>query len=458
MVFIKKCRAWYEFLPTIFWQSLMSGSFVYQYSSFSESFRDHQAFGIGVFSISIFVSDWLMVPKLNLVKSKYELSWLYIGYFLAIVSVVFQLSHLYLMPEIPLITVLQDHWWRLWTWFETGQYIQIRPIEQAEKYMKLRESSSKLLDVPLLYIYLCQATLLVFAPLSIHILVKAKKWFLAIMFLSFCLFYSRASLAKGTLYLFLALMVLQLWFLLSAKMRQKFVYLFGGAGILVGGYCAFVLTTHPSSIFVYKAPDVVLQKYYKRLEKKPNAPKILTNADHGRLFENSLAERALSPIEKFINFFAYRVFFVPSEVSHFWYMYYPKEYGEYLGFYGLSPSTRRSKDFVHPANRLGRWAYLSRFPDHYFASVRAYCSIDADAHSRWGKIGVLLIALLLLLMRVLWKSLRIEGRVGSAFYASLLFVLGSALPAASFFAIVSANGVFLYFAMILALSFFKLND
>ena len=139
-------------------------------------------------------------------------------------------------------------------------------------------------------------------------------------------------------------------------------------------------------------------------------------------------------------------------------MYYPNLYGDFLGFYGLSPSSRNSPNFVHPANRLGLWAYRSRFPDHYFESVRAYCSIDADAYSRWGFLGVIALALLLFIMRILWKLFRIEGQIGTALYASLLFVLGSALPAASLFAILLANGVFMYFIMLFFISMVRLNE
>lgn len=454
-VLIKRQRAWYEFLPTFFWQGIMVSSFIYQYYDFDQRYVDIQGLSIAIFSIAIFVSDWIKLPQIKWFQSNYKIKLIYVSYTLMALSIGLQLSHLYLMPEIPLVTMSMDKLYSFIGWIKTGQFVS---FDNTDRYMKLRESSSKLLDVPLLYIYLCQATLLVFAPFALHILVKKKKVLLATFFLCFCLFYSRASLAKGTLYLFVVLILLQIWFIISEGWRKHFLRSCGAIALVVALYCSWVLATHPSSIFIYKAPPSIVEKYYKRLETKGDVPQILTNADHGRLFENSMAERALNRFEKYVNFFAYRAFFVPAEVSHFWYMYYPDHYGKYLGFYGLSPSTRSSSDFVHPANGLGLWAYQSRFPQHYYNSVRAYCSIDADAHARWGFLGVVAIALILFIMRIFAKLFRVEGRVGIALYASLLFIIGSALPAASIFAMVLANGVFMYFALLGVMSLFQVED
>ncbi|MCB0378293.1 MAG: hypothetical protein KDD33_07360 [Bdellovibrionales bacterium] len=452
-VLIKRDREWYEFLPTFFWQSLMAGSFLFQAYNFDPRYVPTQAWSIDIFSILIFASDWVKLPRVSWLRTKYSLNLLYFAYGTILFTIFLQSLHMYYMPEIPLVVKIMD---KLQTLISHYQGVDGGSLPDSY-FMELRESSSKLLEVPLPFIYLCQGALYVLAPFATMVLWGHRKWALSLAFVLFSLFYSRASLAKGTLYLFSLLMLIQIWFLLSDQLRKIFVKVMLGVGSLVFVIFSYIWFTHPSSIFIYKADEQVVAEHLAKMEKL-GAPKILTHGDHSRLFRNEGAKRAFTEFEKFVNFLAYRIFFVPVEVSHFWYIFYPDVHGSYLGFYGLSPSTRGSPDFVHPANRLGLWAYRARFPQHYYESIRAYCSVDADAHSRWGFLGVFLIALALAGLRILWKLFQTEGRMGKALYASCLFVLGSALPAASFFAVFIANGVFLYFGLLLVLSLFHLKE
>ena len=446
-----KNRSWYEFLPSIFWQGIIVASFLFQFFSFDQTYVGIQGISIAIFSIGIFLGDWLKVPHRDRKLAFNGINPVYFAYGLIMFSAALHLTHLLYMPEIPLVTKLTDKIMPMWEWLTTGSFSEIDAVEADARYMQLREKSSKLLDVPLLFIYICHGSLLVLAPFAISICLAHKKWLASSSALAFFLFYSRASLSKGTALLFMAIVFVNVWFLLPERFRKTVIKV-GVPLMFVGAiYPAYFLFSNPGSLMNYQVPQEKLEKYYDSIGTQENIPSIITYGDRSRFFENKDLVQELKPREKTVNYFFYRAFLVPVEVSHFWYQYYPKNSNDYLGFYGLTPSTRNSADFIHPANSLGIWAYRARFPTHYLESVRAYCSIDADAHSRFGLWGVLLIAMLVLFVRLMWKFLRVPGAIGSGFYASFLFVFGSSLPAASIFAIMVAKGGALFILISLIL-------
>jgi len=70
-----------------------------------------------------------------------------------------------------------------------------------------------------------------------------------------------------------------------------------------------------------------------------------------------------------------------------------------LWILGIATGIFLQSGFVFAAFLVGRWAYVSKFPDKYADTISANTSIDADANSFAGIRAVLFVAYLLLLIR-----------------------------------------------------------
>jgi hypothetical protein len=168
--------------------------------------------------------------------------------------------------------------------------------------------------------------------------------------------------------------------------------------------------------------------------------------DHHRSLDPHLNKLA-GPFGRAVNYVMYRTVLAPVEVSHRWYIFYPEIHGSYLGFYGLTPSSRNDPMFQHPANKVAIWSYASRFPNKYLHSAYAYASIDADAWARWGKIGLIGVAFILLVFRIVAGNVRLEGRFGDSIYTAFLVVFSFSLPMASLQALLQAQGAFYFWLL-----------
>jgi hypothetical protein len=153
------------------------------------------------------------------------------------------------------------------------------------------------------------------------------------------------------------------------------------------------------------------------------------------------------------DFFVYRAFLVPSEVSHWWYVYFPEYSGGFAGAGDYSYARRLRPGFEHPSNQLGKFAFLARHPKHYLETIRAYASADADAYGRFGIFGVLVVSVLLFLLRSSVALMRTPGFWSSYACFCFLLLLGLTLPSGSLFAILLAQGVGPFYILIVALYF-----
>ncbi|MDC0980122.1 hypothetical protein OAQ84_00155 [Bdellovibrionales bacterium] len=358
---------------------------------------------------------------------------------------ILQLIHLALMPKIPLV------------------YALFSSLKNDELQL-LREASSKLLDIPTPFIYLAQATIYVFIPLSITIFSYLKKYKVALALYCVGFFYSSALLARSPALLFtLNVIILQLP-LLKLPPLKKVLKIASLIFLPLFIYSGHFLIFHPFSILNFKLHPKYQYQINQRFSKLPSAPLRLTAGDHHRLRSmqqeeiNNLSSGELpNPFQDTVNHITYRAFLVPTEVSSHWYNYFPKIYGGLLGGYGLTPKTRNNKDFKHPANQVGIWAYKSRFPNYYKETISAYCSIDADAYSRWGYLGVIVIGFIFLGLRLLLKFLRLQGRFGNSINLCALLLLASSAPRSSLFAGVIATGFWAFLIILMLIKVYTLG-
>ncbi len=421
-----------DFIPSLFWLVLMVVPFFVQKNDFISTYVPAQSLGIFTFAFAILISDaWhIKGPKKTFKFERRQL--LIFAVLLTVVSLFLQISHLALMPKIP-----------LWEKYAHG-------ITDDAVLSQMREDAAKLLRAPPGFLYLTQISMMVFTPVAFAILLYLRRYALAVTALVVSLIYSRAALVKGPVYILLALSLIIVWFSLEKLWQNRILK----AAVAVG-VCALLgatpfLATNEFSIFRYKAKTT--QELEQNARKAfPNLPVTsMAMADDFRSLRLDPAYDQVPGWQKNLNFFIYRVFLVPSEVSHRWYHYYPELNQGFLGFYGLTPASRGA-GFQHPSNRVGLWAYQSRYPTQYGDTVHAYCSIDADAFSRWGVKGIFLIAFLTAVIRLMIKVLTPQTSWGQAISFAALVLFASSLPVASLFAMLVAQGVIAYLAVLLCL-------
>jgi hypothetical protein len=423
-----------ELLPSIAWYTLMLFPFWLQAHSFVETGKTAQTLAILLIGICLLASDYYA----NYFKNKVIISSENHN-FIAKISVltlsimlIFWLLHLLSMPSIPYFQELLG---------ETDDL----------KLAISRENASKLLNVPLWFIYICQVTSTI-SPIFLIILLQRKKWLLGGFFILCVYIYTHATLAKGPYMIFIFLMLV-LGFKFLPNLYKKIVLTAGICiGVMAVAWTLYIATTnHELSPFLYEHKDEQTLTYLQEFEQSQDLS--FTYGDNFRLLSNRPYYFDLQKYIQFPIFLVYRMILVPVEVSHRWYVYYPTRNQGYLGFEGLTPKTRNRPGFQHSSNVVGRWAFQQRFPKQYLDSVHAYASADADAHARWGIYGILFLCVALIGIRWFIAWLNNGAEILSLFYYTSLAVVAINLPAASLQAILAAQGLFTLVALMCIIYF-----
>ena len=426
---------WYEFFPSIIWIILMVAPLMFQAGQLYQKTLGIQVLGVTIFSFFILLGDIISNQHIGFKEriTKTTNFHKYIAYALIIISLTMQFIHYSLMPDIPLILYLRDLGASLQSFISNGEW---NFTDRHTYYISLREASSKNLQVSALFLYVCQASRYIFIPLATLLLLQYKKYLMISILILATLFYSRSTLAKGPLYIVGTLLFIQ--FLLYFKPYKKKIFLYPTLAIISISFLFLLgyFGLNKDSLFNKKASKHEIARVYKELSQYPDNKLFFTLADHYRV-----SHAPSNFFKKQLSYFAYRIFLVPSEVSHYWYLYFSEIKKEYVGLYGLTSSSRQSKNYVHLANEVGKWAYLRKFPEWYSKTIRAYCSADADAFARGGFLWIILVGFLLSLFRIslsLFKGSVLTTRI---FYTTSLFLLSVNLPVSSLQAILIAQGV-----------------
>lgn len=146
-----------------------------------------------------------------------------------------------------------------------------------------------------------------------------------------------------------------------------------------------ILFFYALAIFIFLLPlkGFVVDNF--KIKQDSNEEK---NEDLSDFYRRSLGKTKKSFFENFY----YRTFLVPVCVSYRWYEFALK-----------IPKNQRSQYLQESsslANAIGRWAYFKKFPDLYLSFVKAYASIDADAFTRFGFIGIFFAGISLFFLRI----------------------------------------------------------
>lgn len=412
-----------DLLPSVGWFFLMMLPFWLQFHTFVSMGKMAHLTALLLVGVTLLFSDFFSYRLQKKITSPVQDN-RFVARLAIIVPVImlfFWVMHLLSMPEIPYFQELLG---------ETDHL----------KLAVARENASKLLDVPLWFIYICQIASTL-APIFLILLFMQKRWILGIIFTLCIYIYTHATLAKGPYLIFLFLMLILSYRMLSNKYKKIVMSLSIIASLLGISWTIFICATNTElSPFLYKHPKQEELVKLFNFEKEQDLS--FTYADNFRLLSNrqyyfDLDRYIQSPI-----YLVYRMILVPVEVSHRWYTYYPEKHQGYIGFYGLTSQTRNADNFQHPSNTIGRWAYQQRFPKQYLDSVNAYASADADAHARWGLTGIFILCLALLFIRFYLSWLNNGSPLLQLSYYTALVILAVNLPAGSIQAILIAQGLF----------------
>jgi hypothetical protein len=428
---IRRGREVVNLFPSLVWGFQMVLPFIIQKSLFSPDYAPVQGTGLLAIGFSLLLADLLsLTRRVNIKESVPAFEKLGIGYVLMGIVLLLQLSHLYLMPRIPLFE----------EWFGASSGRELK---------MMREMASKYLSVPRPYIYLCQATVNVLAPLGVALLFRHRKYLLSgILFFS-TLVYSMATLAKSPAWIFVSLCALLLYAGMEKGPRKKaFIAV---SVVLMAGIFFFgrFLITNPWSVLNWRLePKQLKSEIAKRSAwAGPKMPKIFTMCDHYRIHFIVGGQYPLEGMQRRFNHYAYYLFLAPVDVAQWWYVYYPDVNGSYLGLEGLTSSSRSKPGYIHPANRVGKWAFFKRFPLTYLESNHSYAGVDADAHARWGWKGWVAVSVLLFLVRIGLSVFRVGGSLSASMSYAGIFLLALTMPHASLQALLVSQGVLLYLVL-----------
>lgn len=426
---------WPSFLPSLFWFVLMGLPLALDFAFRSSPQVDLQIFGVLSMAVFLLLGDRLalfwMRPNSDSEALSRVVHYLVIG--LVLMTVAVQVYHVWAMPRIPIFALFQG--------------------ESMVRVRELREAAGKLLPISSLAVYFSHSMVAVFLPISVWYFYRGRMWGRAASLLVWTLFYSAATTAKSVALTFGVVLAAIALLQTRAEWRPRTRRFFGASAVAIPLVALMLLVVDRSSILWIDAGVSAPPEVYAHVKSFEAQGLSVTWSDHYRMFRESDVFKSKGESGNLLNYLVYRAILTPVDVAHRWYAYFPEQSGGFLGLSGLTPGSR-GEDFVHPANRVGVWAYLSRYPAQYLPSTRAYASVDADAYSRGGRFAIWIVGLLALAYRLLIAWLPRED-FGRALGAALVLLLAVLLPQASMQAILVAQGGL--FGILILSALFTLN-
>jgi hypothetical protein len=348
--------------PSLVWFSLMTLPFIFEWQFFPSGPRAAQSIGLFMISAVLAIGDLISLNIKN--KEKQEPKTLSSKY-----------SRLYYFLIALIFMIPAFHFWKAGMLPIFDQYFG--SLTKPQLALE-RENFGKLLHVPYLFKVLVNWVSNIFGPLLIVWLFSVRKYWLAAGIFFWVLFYASASSADGPIVMFFWLIV----FGISHK-----TFKLKNLGNLISGAIALgLLFTVISGVIL---GTTALNKSSKC---SVTAGVGFTPGDVLRSCDE-ISQISLNPV---MDRLGYRFFLTPVEVSNRWYDYFDG-----------SPSGHRKLENIfernnanQASNKVGNWAYVSKFPESYAKTISANTSVDADAFSFYGLFSVFIAASLLLVIRV----------------------------------------------------------
>lgn len=409
----------FEALPSVAWLFMAVVPYAYLAQYFPPEAALTQGIGIALIALALAVGDSVAVfiapQERELESGDFRQNLLLIG--LIIIVVVIPVVHLIYARDVPFLHLFGDE----------------------EGAAEARENFSKLLEAPAVLKIMFNWVIVVAGPVLAASLFCRKRYVLFALVVTWCSGYAIISSARLPILLFAATTSVAIVAVSFPRFARPLLIcgIVSLAGLNIGA--------------IYRG-EALMAGYERSVEEGTINPVAadrhtlpISPGDVERINGDQLdVFPTLGPLDSPL----YRSFLGPMEVANRWYVFFPEVYGGWRPLTDLLP-LRKSDEWQHASNHVGRWAYFERFPTRYLDSIHAYASVDADAFSFGGLWFVALAALGLLLIRILLAA----GRVPISSSGVLYFVgvaLMSALPfQASLQAMVIPNGLIAIFVGLL---------
>jgi len=395
----------------------------FQFSDLHPTGRVLQMGIVFVIALLLFTADWvglrIACQRRRILHEAQANRWRFV---LGLGFAVPLAAHLYLMPRIPLLAILQE------------------PATSESAMTMLRLEAGKLMHVPSFVMYVFNWALVVFAPVYVVASWLTGHKRAAVTGLLLACAYAAATWAKLPIVL-LVLTCLFAGCVVPGHWRRKLCT--GAIGLVLAAILILAAMFAAGSLQHLKGAGNHAQEGVLKDMRKDDPRRALTYGDNFR-FESATPEDGGSHLTDLLEYVVYRGWLTPSDVSNRWYQFFTYAHKAPIGLRSLLRSHDEAGSAEQaPSRQVGLWAYRARFPHRYWDNVNAYASFDADAFARGGVVGVFIATMLFLVLRIVSAWLLTSHPVGQAAYAVLLCGLAILLPVASTQAILGANGLFL---------------
>jgi len=398
-------------LPTLAWLGFMVLPYLFSYRFFPESTRLDQILGISFINIAILLGDFLSIANQKRlmeleVPRVYKFKCFKI---LILIIIFFPILHYTISGNIPLLDYL---------------FKNFTNIEDSLNRTNFTKTS-----IPYVMGITSNLYVVILIPITLIFLIHMRKLVLSLLVLSWGAFYAVSSGAKGPLVMLLVSMAFAYSFSKNKKVLEKL---------------SFVVL---AAIFTSVLSGYIYGNYMLSNSTKCVVP-VGVKVTPANISRSCLADEKLS-INPIVNTLGYRVFLTPIEVSNHWYEYYKVTDRNIFDVLTRRESPKAS-------NLVGIKYYFDKFPNSYTKYINANSSIDADAFSIFGLIGVAIVSLFLFGLRVYIGNHRPHSPPITKSFEGIALSLLVTLPfTASFQAILLAQGMI---ALILMIFYFRNQD
>lgn len=352
--------------PSLVWFSLMTLPLIYQWGFFPANPRTSQSLGVFLVSLALATGDTVSIYfKSKAVQESIATDTQYrqIRYFLTFLVFFLPAFHYWIADSVPII----------------DQYFG--GFSKKEVALE-RENFGKLLDLPYFFKVLVNWISNIFGPILVVWYISRKKYFFGIGLFVWTLFYAFSSSADGPVVIFL-------WSLVISIVYKYFYSKFLGNLVAIGLVFGLLFTVF-SGVMLAAAAERNSNKCFVSADRGFTPGDVLRSCSESNRI-------ALNPV---MDRLGYRFFLTPVEVSNRWYDYFDGDPSEYRNFSNIFERNLANQ----ASNKVGNWAYTTKFPEKYPTTISANASIDADAYSFAGFSSLFFVVLLLLLIRIFISS------------------------------------------------------
>jgi hypothetical protein len=353
-------RHFFQVLPSTVWVVAMLTPFCLLQKYFPINLAFKQGVAITLVAVVLQICDYYSLRLKSRTSSNMTpIHNLNFDVFFAValtISIVIPLLHYIIAKQIPLVYQI------------SGKY-------SPEQIADFRENFIKLLDVPSYLKIIPNYVFAFFGPYSLLVLIDRRKYLEASSLFCWCVFYALSSTADLPLIIFLGTTLLGAIPLLS-QTKVKVASIVVASGLLLTIFSGVILIKGINS----SSRSCAIES------SNVSTPGDVWRSCSGEniVWFNIATDRI-----------GYRVFITPVEVSNLWYRYYGEEEQRVRSIGSIF-----NRDLSQtPANLIGNWSFVEKFPGKYKKSNSSYSSLDADASS-FGPQFFLLMLIGLFFMRL----------------------------------------------------------